>query len=164
MGIAWVPPTDAIFKFQDGMGAQGSIADISAGQSKSQMQGDENKSDATGLDISEADMAENFYKVKHVFDILIEESPYLIDDKAFKSCEGKTRKEQFLIMIDSIRKSLSIETMDDVKLLVDTFYEFGPKKKERIAREDRERLAAKEAAQLALDGGKEDGKKKGKEG
>jgi len=48
-------------------------------------------------------------------------------------CEegGKSDKEKFLIMIDSIRKSLAIETMEDVKLLVDTFYNYGPKKKER---------------------------------
>ena len=35
-------------------------------------------------------------------------------------CEGKSQKEQFLIMIDSIRKNLGIESMDDVTLLVDT--------------------------------------------
>lgn len=109
------------------MGQGSSIADMSGG-GQSQQQ-DENKSDATGFDPSDQDMAESFHKVKHVFDILIEESTYLIDDKAFKSCEGKSRKEQFLIMIDSIRKSLTIESMEDIKLLVDVFYEFGPKKK-----------------------------------
>jgi len=31
-------------------------------------------------------------------------------------------------MIDSIRKNLGIESMDDVSLLVNTFYEFGEKK------------------------------------
>ena len=52
-------------------------------------------------------------------------------------------------MIDSIRKSLSIDSMDDIKLLVDTFYEFGPKKKERLAEEEKTRQAAREAAALA---------------
>ena len=47
-------------------------------------------------------------------------------------------------MIDSIRKSLGIEAMEDVQLLVDTFYEFGPKKRERLANEELDRLAQKE--------------------
>jgi len=47
-------------------------------------------------------------------------------------------------MIDSCRKSLSIESMDDVELLVDTFYEFGEKKRKRLAEEEEKRLAAKE--------------------
>lgn len=88
-----------------------------------------------------ADIKQNFFKVKNVFTILIEEAPYLIDDKAFQLCEGKSKKEQFLIMIDSIRKSLGIEAMEDVQLLVDTFYEFGPKKRERLANEELDRLA-----------------------
>ena len=85
--------------------------------------------------MDDAHLAENFHRVKHVFDILIEEAGYLIDDKAYKMCEekGRPNKEKFLIMIDSIRKSLSIDTMDDIRLLVDTFYEYGPKKKERLA-------------------------------
>lgn len=60
------------------------------------------------------DLQANFFKVKHVFDILIEEASYLIDEKAFKSCEGKSPKEKFLIMVDSIRKSLSIDDMEDI--------------------------------------------------
>ena len=63
---------------------------------------------------NEPDIKDNFYKVRNVFSILIEEAPYLIDDKAFVMQEGKSQKEQFLIMIDSIRKSLAIDSMDDV--------------------------------------------------
>ena len=75
------------------------------------------------------DIKDNFYKVKNVFDILINEASYLIDDKALQMCENKNPKDEFLIKIDSIRKSLGIESMDDVELLVETFYEFGEKKK-----------------------------------
>ena len=46
----------------------------------------------------------------------------MIDDKAVEKCEGKSLKEQFSIKIDSIRKSLGIEQMQDVELLVDTLY------------------------------------------
>jgi len=59
-------------------------------------------------------------------------------------CEDKSQKDQFLIMIDSIRKSLNIESMDDVELLVNTFYEFGPKKRQRLQEEEQKRLAMKE--------------------
>ena len=44
-------------------------------------------------------------------------------------------KERFLVLIDSCRKSLGIESMEDVELLVDTFYEFGDKKKKRLEEE-----------------------------
>jgi len=61
--------------------------------------------------------------------------------------EGKSQKEQFLIQIDSIRKTLGIESMEDIQLLVDVFYDFGRKKKERLIREEEERKAAKEEQQ-----------------
>ena len=48
----------------------------------------------------------------------------MIDDKAVEKCEGKSLKEQFSIKIDSIRKSLGIEQMQDVELLVDTLYSY----------------------------------------
>jgi hypothetical protein len=51
------------------------------------------------------------------------ECPFLIDDKAVQESQGKAVKEQFTIQIDSVRKSLGIDNMDDVELLVLTFYE-----------------------------------------
>lgn len=63
-------------------------------------------------------------RIKNVFKLLITECPFLIDDKAFTESAGKSVKEQFTIQIDSIRKSLGIDNMDDVELLVLTFYEF----------------------------------------
>jgi hypothetical protein len=38
----------------------------------------------------ESGIKENFQKVKAVFDILISEASFLIDDKAYAMCEGKT--------------------------------------------------------------------------
>jgi hypothetical protein len=49
-----------------------------------------------------------------VFEILINEAPYLIDEKAFIMSEGRSKKDALLIMIDSIRKSLNIESMEHV--------------------------------------------------
>jgi hypothetical protein len=64
-------------------------------------------------------------RIKAVFKLLISECPFLIDDKALGESEGKPIKEQFTIQIDSIRKSLGIDNMDDVELLVLTFFEFA---------------------------------------
>jgi len=60
----------------------------------------------------------------------MEECPFLIDDKAYQESLTKPLKEQFTIQIDSIRKSLGIDNMDDVELLVLTFYEFSDRRKE----------------------------------
>mmetsp|Transcript_24626 Transcript_24626/g.24225 ORF Transcript_24626/g.24225 Transcript_24626/m.24225 type:complete len:104 (+) Transcript_24626:1222-1533(+) len=68
-------------------------------------------------------------KIKNVFKILLNETPFLVDDKALVECQGKTTKEQFTIEIDSIRKSLGIDSMDDVELLVTTFYEYSDRNK-----------------------------------
>jgi len=112
--------------------------------SKSEFQDDGNMSNDTGRNPEdESGIKENFQKVKAVFDILISEASFLIDDKAYAMCEGKTQKEQFLIMIDSIRKSLGIDSMEDVELLVQSFYEFGEKKRKRLLDEEEKRLAAK---------------------
>jgi hypothetical protein len=77
--------------------------------------------------------------------------------------EGKSQKEQFLIKIDSIRKSLGIEEMNDVQLLVDTFYEFGPKKKEQLALEAEKRkkkMEEDEAELMAVPANKKEESKK----
>jgi uncharacterized protein YbaA (DUF1428 family) len=69
-------------------------------------------------------------RIKNVFKLLITECPFLIDDKAFAESHGKPVKEQFTIQIDSIRKSLGIDNMDDVELLVLTFYEFAERQRQ----------------------------------
>ena len=67
---------------------------------------------------------ERYIRIKNVFRLLIEQSPYLVDDKSYERCEGKSAKEQFSIKIDAIRKSLDISSMEDVHLLVDELYKF----------------------------------------
>jgi hypothetical protein len=42
------------------------------------------------------DMLQNKYqRIKNTFRLLIEEAPFLIDDKTFDKCEGRPLKEQF---------------------------------------------------------------------
>lgn len=66
--------------------------------------------------------------------MLIEEADYLIDNRAVERCIGQSLKEQFRIKIDSVRKSLGIDNMYDVELLVEIFYGFEVKyKKEQDA-------------------------------
>lgn len=62
--------------------------------------------------------------MKQVFRFLINEAPFLIDDKAMERCLDASPKEQLKIKIDSVRKSIGIEDMSDVELLVDTLYKF----------------------------------------
>lgn len=83
------------------------------GMSKSEFVDDGQMSNSTSK-VENADLKDNFFKVKNVFEILISEAPYLIDERAIIMSEGKSKKERLLIMIDSIRKSLSIESMDHV--------------------------------------------------
>ena len=92
--------------------------------------------------------------------MLIEEAPFLIDDKAFEKCEGKSLKEQFAIQIDSIRKALGIDQMEIVELLVDCFYQYEERSEKE--RQDKEReelekisdLGEDEAAEMLGKGGK----------
>jgi len=62
-------------------------------------------------------------RVKQVLTLLAEECAFLIEDKVKDQCLGKSQNEQLTIKIDSIRKTLGIETMADIELLVNTFYD-----------------------------------------
>ena len=167
LSVPWKPPSDPIFSFllesnatggessykgadsatQGGsvMNQNTSIMDSQGGagqaQSKSELVGDD-QSQVTG---NAPDIRDKYEKIKNVFKVLIQECPYLIDDKAVERCEGKSLKEQFSIKIDSIRKSLGIEQMQDVSLLVDTMYDYQrvhdeimAKKKEEVEAMDNE--------------------------
>jgi hypothetical protein len=103
LGIAWEPPTDPIFGFTDKSGnvvaggasqAGGnntSIMDSSKhGMSKSEFEGDQSVVTGTqgaGANTSNIQQAYDYKvsitKIKNVFKLLIEECPFLIDDKAF---------------------------------------------------------------------------------
>ena len=145
LGIAWEPPTDPIFGFteksvQGGASQAGgnntSIMDSSKhGMSKSEFEGDQSVITGTQNNPNASNVNQTYeYKVsitriKNVFKILINECPFLIDDKAYAESANKSAKEAFSIQIDSIRKSLGIDSMDDVELLVMTFYDFAERQR-----------------------------------
>ena len=114
-----------------------------ADRSKSELN-DVEGSQLTGKD--GADVAFKYERTKNVFRMLIEEADYLIDNRALERCEGQSMKDQFRIKIDSVRKSLGIDNMDDVDLLVETFYNFEAKYKKQQDAILAEQLAILEAA------------------
>jgi len=64
-------------------GLNTSVMDSSKhGMSKSELVDDGQMSNSTARNENQ-DIKENFYKVKNVFEILIAEASYLIDDKAY---------------------------------------------------------------------------------
>lgn len=153
LDIPWQPPTDPYFRqmtqSQDASGQVESYqgAESQAQQSQIDAGNTHSKSDLV-QDVSQHtsdDKADNFLKyekIKNVFKMLIDEADYLIDDRAYEKCEHASLKEAFSIKIDAIRKSLGIETMEDVDLLVKILYEFEAnyqkEQDEKIAREMQE--------------------------
>lgn len=81
--------------------------------------------------------------MKNVFRYLIQEAPYLIDDKAAEMCLSMDPKEALKTKIDSIRKSLNINDIDDVNLLVDELYKFQETHEKKLE-EERKRMQEEE--------------------
>lgn len=90
---------------------------------------------------------EKYERMKQVFRFLIDQAPYLIDDKAVERCAGASAKEQLKIKIDSVRKSLGIDDMNDVELLVDTLYSYQEEHEKRLE-EERKRMEEEEQDEL----------------
>jgi hypothetical protein len=97
---------------------------------------------------------EKYERMKQVFRFLIEEAPYLIDDKASERCQGVDAKESLKIRIDSVRKSLGIEDMADVELLVDVLYRHQ-EKHEKLLEEEKKRMEEAELEDVDNAGGPE---------
>ena len=110
----------------------------------------DDRSQVTASKNQNADTKEKYDRIKAVFRLLIDEAEYLIDDRSLERCEGVSLKEQFSIKIDSIRKSLGIDNMEDVDLLVDTIYGYEAKYKSEIQQaKEVERQEFVEATTLA---------------
>ena len=148
LGIPWTPPSDALFGFTEGgqggsqLNPNTSVVDSSKhGLSKSEFIDDQ----SVGSAAQGYECKVSIKKIKNVFKKLIEEVPFLIDDKVLQECEGKSKKEQFTLKIDGIRKSLDIDNMEDVELLVQTFYDFSARHKAEVTMEGMHSRAEGEA-------------------
>jgi len=56
---------------------------------------EQEKSVNNGAGHSVSGIQDKYERIKNCFKMLIEEAPYLIDDKTFEKCEEKPVKEQF---------------------------------------------------------------------
>ena len=85
---------------------------------------------------------DQYKKITNVLKMLIEEAGYLIYDRSYERCQGKILKEQFAIKIEGICKSLGIDNMSDVNLLVDCLFghetRHNQQQKDLWANEERE--------------------------
>ena len=71
----------------------------------------------------------------------------MIDDKAYERSMNSDPKEALKIKIDSVRKSLGIEDMADVELLVDVMYKYQAKHEEQLA-EEKKRMEDEELEEM----------------
>ena len=114
-------------------------------QSKSAL--DDDQSVATK---NENTTREKYDRMKQVFKFLIDEAPYLIDDKSQERAEQADGKEALKIKIDSVRKSLGIEDMEGVELLVETFYNFQEEHEKKVEEERQSRNSHSSSKLLTL--------------
>ena len=125
-----------------------SVMDSQGGQNQQAQSRSELVDDQSVGTKNENTTKEKYQRMINVFKMLIAEAPYLVDDKAAEMCEGQDAKEQFKIKIDSIRKSLGIEDMGGVELLVEVLYryqdEYDAKMEEEQRRMEEEELEEQE--------------------
>ena len=128
--MPWVPPSDPIFKNNlqklalksgnDGSVQQAESVQETKGLAESNAKSNndlDQAAETSQIAGSEKDMSANrvkYEKIKNVFKMLIDEAEYLIDDRTLEKCRSLPAKQQFSLKIDSIRKSLGIENMEDV--------------------------------------------------
>lgn len=160
LDIPWKPPNDPIFRQMSQSVTGLDPNEIQQAESQAQSQVDANTQSKSELvqEVSQQDSQANdrpenqikFEKIKNVFKMLIDEAEYLIDERAFERCETAAPKEQFSIKIDSIRKSLGIESMEDVQLLVDICYGFESKFQKELDEKIQREMQELEAQALEL--------------
>lgn len=173
LSIKWEPPKDQFFAFLSESNAvagdssykgadsatQGnslmnqntSVMDSQGGQNQQAQSRSELVDDQSVGTKNENTTKEKYQRMINVFKMLIDEAPYLIDDKAVEISEGVDAKEQFKIKIDSIRKSLGIEDMGGVELLVEVLYRFQDEHDAKLEEEKR-RMEEEELAEQETGG------------
>jgi len=131
LGIKWEPPKDPIFNNPDikaGISQVNQNASVAESQGQSKVDIGDTQSHITGADKTEEGKVP-IRKIKNVFQLLINEMPYLIEDKIQNECLNKTASAAFKLQLDAIRKSLDISDKHTLYMLVNTFYEFSNNKK-----------------------------------
>lgn len=131
LGIEWKPPSDPIFNNPDikaGMSQVNQNASVAESQGQSKVDIGDTQSHITGGDKTEEGKIP-IRKIKKVFQLLIDEMPYLIEDKIEQECYDKPANVIFKMQLDAVRKSLDISDKHTLYMLVNTFYDFSNSKK-----------------------------------
>ncbi|CAI2360760.1 unnamed protein product [Moneuplotes crassus] len=131
LGIEWKAPTDPAFNNPDMKANVSQInqnASVVESHGQSKVDIGETQSHLTGVDKTEEEKIP-ISKIKKVFLMLIEEMPYLIEDKVEIECESLEPKKAFKKRLDAVRKSLDITEKITLYMLVNSFYEFSQNKK-----------------------------------
>lgn len=131
LGIKWEAPKDPIFNNPDikaGMSQINQNISVAESQGHSKMDIGDTQSHMTGGDKTEEGKIP-IRRIKRVFQLLIDEMPYLIDDKILQECEDKAQNTAFKLQLDAIRKSLDITEKHTLYMLVNTFYDYSNSKK-----------------------------------
>ena len=131
LGIKWEAPKDPIFNNPDikaGMSQINQNVSVAESQGQSKMDIGDTQSHMTGGDKTEEGKVP-IRRIKRVFQLLIDEMPYLIEDKILLECEDKAPNTAFKLQLDAIRKSLDITEKHTLYMLVNTFYDYSNSKK-----------------------------------
>ena len=121
LGLVWVPPEVSITNLDIA-----SFAEIQ-GSKKRDEPGRSGESVHSGYpegheSVSKHSLQVSMTKIKRVFTLLVDEASFLIEEKVKDQCARVSEKEQLTLKIDSIRKTLGIEVMEDIQMLVSLFY------------------------------------------
>lgn len=157
LGVEWKPPSDPIFNNPDMKGNAAQVnqnASVAESQGQSRVDIGETQSHMTGGDKTEEGKIP-IRKIKNVFQLLIDEMPYLIEDKIEQECEGKAPNAVFKLQLDAVRKALDITEKHTLYMLVNIFYEYSNNKKAGKYM-DEEEEEEKNEAEIADDAAQEE--------
>lgn len=82
--------------------------------------------------MSKAQSTVPMVRIREVFTLLADECGFLLEDKVREQCLGCSDQQQLTYKIDSIRKTLGIETMEDIQLLVNIFYDRSGRERDEL--------------------------------
>lgn len=122
LGLSWFPPEVNVANLDIA-----SITEVQGSRKKDEIgrSGDSGHSPYIEAQESQSKqtMQVSINKIKKVFTLLAEEACFLLEDKIKDQLNTLSDREQLTLKIDSIRKTLGVETMEDVQTLVNLFYQ-----------------------------------------
>ncbi|CAI2360825.1 unnamed protein product [Moneuplotes crassus] len=138
LGIEWKPPTDPAFNNPDlkaHVSQTNQNVSVAESQGQSKLDIGDTQSHLTGAEKTEEGKIP-ISKIKAVFQLLIEEMPYLIEDKIELECQNLDPRTAFKRRLDAVRKSLDITEKTTLYMLVNTFYEYSKNNDEEKSNEN----------------------------